>query len=433
MNFQEAVSYLTNLSKFGINLGLSRMEYLLQQFGNPEKKLKVIHVAGTNGKGSTVTMTANILKEAGFRVGVYISPHLYCFTERMTINGEPIPQEKLAELTARVKPTLEALPHETDLDEATEFEVTTLLAFLYFLEEKVDFVILEVGLGGRLDATNVVNPLVSVVTNVDLDHMDQLGNTLKAIAGEKAGIIKENSLVVTASYEPEVLEVIKGVCAEKKARLWQVGKDILWEKGPCSLFKQCFNLEVAGKRYEDMETGLLGEHQILNAATAFGVTEALKVRGIAIDEKAIRQGLAKSKWPGRLEIMQENPLVIVDGAHNEAGAKILRKALQEVFEYENLILVLAIFADKAVGDVVKELVPLANKVIVARSHNPRALDPEALAEEARKYTGQVIVKDEILTGVQEALTLAGPQDMVCIAGSLSTMSEARKYWEKQRG
>lgn len=431
MNFQEAVNYLTNLSKFGINLGLSRMEYLLQQFGNPEKNLKVIHVAGTNGKGSTVTMTANILKEAGFRVGVYISPHLYCFTERMTINGEPIPQEKLAELTARVKPTLERLPLETDLDEATEFEVTTLLAFLYFMEEKVDFAILEVGLGGRLDATNVVNnPLVSVVTNVDLDHMDQLGNTLRQIAGEKAGIIKENSLVVTASYEPEVLDVIQEVCQEKKARLWQVGKDILWQKGPCSLFKQCFSLEVAGKHYENMETGLLGEHQILNAATAFGVMEALRERGFSIDENAIRRGLAKSKWPGRLEIMQENPLVIVDGAHNEAGAKILRKALEEVFEYENLILLLGIFADKAVGDVVKELVPLASKVIVAKSHNPRALPPEELAAEAKKYTQQVIVEEEILAGVQAALALAGPRDMVCIAGSLSTMSEARKFWEK---
>ena len=431
MNFQEAVNYLTSLSKFGINLGLSRMEYLLQQFGNPEENLKVIHVAGTNGKGSTVTMTANILKEAGFRVGVYISPHLYCFTERMTINGEPIPQEKLAELTARVKPTLERLPLETDLDEATEFEVTTLLAFLYFMEEKVDFVILEVGLGGRLDATNVVRkPLVSVVTNVDLDHMDQLGNTLREIAGEKAGIIKENSLVVTASYEPEVLDVIKEVCQEKKARLWQVGKDILWEKGPCSLFKQCFNLEVAGKRYENMETGLLGEHQILNAATAFGVMEALRERGFSIDERAIRAGLAKSKWPGRLEIMQENPLVIVDGAHNEAGAKILRKALEEVFEYEKLVLLLGIFADKAVGDVVKELVPLASRVIVAKSHNPRALTPEELAEEVKNYTDQVIVKEEILAGVQAALALAGPRDMVCIAGSLSTMSEARKFWEK---
>lgn len=430
MNFQEAVNYLTGLAKFGINLGLSRMEYLLEQFNHPEKKLKVIHVAGTNGKGSTVTMTANILKEAGFRVGVYISPHLYCFTERMTINGEPIPQEKLAELTSRVKPILEKMPLETDLGEGTEFEVTTLLALIYFVEAKVDYAILEVGLGGKLDATNVVNPLVSVITNVDLDHMDQLGNTLREIAGEKAGIIKENGLVVTGSQEKEVLNVIKEVCVQKKARLWQVGKDILWEKGPCNILRQSFSLKVGDKRYEKMETGLLGEHQILNAATAFGVIEALKEREISVDERAIRQGLAKSKWPGRLEIMQENPLVIVDGAHNEAGAKTLKKALEEVFEYENLVLLLGIFADKAIGDVVRELVPLAKTVIVAKSHNPRALAPEELAKEVSKYTEQVIVKDEILDGVREALALAGSKDLVCIAGSLSTMSEARKFWEK---
>jgi len=430
MNFQEAVNYLTGLSKFGINLGLSRMEYLLDVFDHPEKQLKVIHVAGTNGKGSTVTMTANILKEAGYRVGVYISPHLYCFTERMTINGQNIPGERLAELTNRVKPVLDRLPHETDLAEATEFEVTTLLALMYFAEEKVDYVILEVGLGGKLDATNVVNPLVSVVTNVDFDHMDQLGNTLGAIAGEKAGIIKANGRVVTASSEKEVLDVIKGVCKEKNARLWQVGKDILWEKGPCSLLKQTFNLQVGDRRYENMETGLLGEHQILNAATAFGITQALKEQGVVIDESAIRSGLAQSKWPGRLEIMQENPLVVIDGAHNEAGAKILHKALTEVFEYEKLILLLGIFADKAVGDVVKELAPLASQVIVAKSHNPRALAPEELAQEVKNYNPNVLVKDEILEAVKDALALAGSKDMVCIAGSLSTMSEARKYWEK---
>lgn len=429
MNFQEAVNYLTGLSKFGINLGLSRMEYLLDVFNHPERELKVIHVAGTNGKGSTVTMTANILKEAGYRVGVYISPHLYCFTERMTINGQNIPGERLAELTTRVKPVLDRLPYETALAEATEFEVTTLLALMYFAEEKVDYVILEVGLGGKLDATNVVTPLVSVITNVDFDHMDQLGNTLGAIAGEKAGIIKENSLVVTASSEKEVLDVIKKVCQEKNSHLWQIGQDILWEKGPCTLLKQMFNLQVGNRRYENMETGLLGEHQILNAATAFGVTEALKERGISIDETAIRQGLAQSKWPGRLEIMQEKPLAVIDGAHNEAGAKILHKALEEVFHYQKLILILGIFADKAVGDVVRELAPLASQVIVARSHNPRALAPEKLAEEVKKYTEKVLVKDEILAAVKEAMALAGPEDMVCIAGSLSTMSEARKYWE----
>jgi len=430
MNFQEAVNYLTGLSKFGINLGLSRMEHLLKIFGNPEKNLQVIHVAGTNGKGSTVTMTANILQEAGYKVGVYISPHLYCFTERMTIDGQNIPPERLAELTTLVQPVLERLPHETDLDEATEFEVTTLLALMYFAEEKVDFVILEVGLGGKLDATNVVNPFVSVITNVDYDHMDQLGNNLTAIAGEKAGIIKQDGLVVTASYEQEVLQVIKQVCQEKNARLWQIGKDILWEKGDCSLLKQTFTLIVADKRYEKMATGLLGEHQILNAATAFGITEALKVKGYEIAEEAIRRGLEKSKWPGRLEIMQEKPLVVIDGAHNEAGAKILRKSLEEIFSYEKMILLLGIFADKAVEDVVRELAPLASQVIVAKSHNPRALPPEKLAEQVRLFNNNVVVKDEILDGVREALSLVGEKDMLCIAGSLSTMSEARKYWEK---
>ena len=430
MNFQEAVNYLTGLSKFGINLGLSRMEHLLQVFGNPEKALKVIHVAGTNGKGSTIAMTANILKQAGYRVGVYISPHLYCFTERMSINGKNIPPERLAELTAKVKPVLDRLPIETDLDKATEFEVTTLLAFLYFAEEKVDYVILEVGLGGRLDATNVVSPLVSVITNVDFDHMDQLGNTLTEIAGEKAGIIKAGCSAVTASSEPEVLQVIRSVCREKNVPLLEVGKDIVWQKGVSDLGKQTFQLKLKDKIYSELQTGLLGEHQILNAAAALGVIASLNDRGADISEEALRRGLMETAWPGRLEIMQQEPVVIVDGAHNEAGAKTLRKALEEVFDYERLILLLGIFADKAVADVVEQLAPLADTVIVSKSTNPRAMSPEELAEIVQKKNDQVIIKQDIFSGIKEAFALAGKKDLICIAGSLSTMSEARKYWEK---
>lgn len=430
MNFQEAVNYLTGLSKFGINLGLSRMEHLLQVFGNPEKDLKVIHVAGTNGKGSTIAMTANILKQAGYRVGVYISPHLYCFTERMSINGENISPDRLAELTARVKPVLDRLPIETNLDKATEFEVTTLLAFLYFAEEKVDYVILEVGLGGRLDATNVVTPIVSVITNVDFDHMAQLGDTLPAIAGEKAGIIKEGSSAVTASLEPEVLQVIRSVCRQKNVPLLEVGKDIVWQKGISDLCKQTFQLKLKDKIYSELQTGLLGEHQILNAAATLGIIVSLNNRGADISEEALRRGLMETVWPGRLEIMQREPVVIVDGAHNEAGAKTLRKALEEVFSYERLILLLGIFADKAVSDVVEQLAPLADSVIVSKSTNPRAMSPEELAEIVKKKNNRVIIKQDIFSGIKEAFALAGKKDLICIAGSLSTMSEARKYWEK---
>lgn len=424
MNFKEALEYLTNLTKFGFNFGLGRIEELLNRLDNPHRGLKIIHIGGTNGKGSTTAMLAAILQEAGYRVGTFTSPHLHSYTERYLINGVEIAEERMAELIWELRPHLEAMVAE-GFEHPTEFEVCTALAFLYFSREKVDFLVLEVGLGGAIDSTNVVTPLLSVITNIAMDHMDYLGNTIEEIARVKAGIIKPGVPVVTAAAG-EGLEVIEEVCRENNSRLTLVGRDVIWEHLSLSTAGQRFTIRGRRGVYENLLLPLLGRHQQVNAATAVAAVEILMDLGVALSVEAVRDGLAATRWPGRLEIMRREPLVIIDVAHNYDGARSLRRALEEYFPGRGLVLVIGMLGDKERARVAAELAAAARAVVVTKPNSPRAGNWQELAVEAGRYAPEVHVIENIEEAVKKALSLAGPEEMVCITGSFYMVAEARE-------
>lgn len=426
MNYHEAIEYLQNLTKFGFNFGLGRIEELMKRLGEPHKKIKVIHVGGTNGKGSTSAMTSSILHAAGYKVGTFTSPHLHSYNERYRINGEEISPNRIAQLITTIRPLLEDMVKE-GYEHPTEFEVSTALAFLYFYQEEVDFLVLEVGLGGSIDSTNVVDPLVSVITNVAMDHMDYLGNSIEEITKVKAGIIKNNGNVITASDNIHVVEIIREVAEEKKAALYQVGIDTTFEIISSTSHGQRFNLRSLGCEYENIELSLLGTHQIINAATAVTVIEVLKKKGFTINKEAVAQGLTKAKWPARLEIIQEKPMVLLDGAHNLDGAICLRKSLENIFQYKRLILVIGMLADKEREKVLAQLVPLTEIIIVTKPNNPRSGEWQQMAEEAKKYVPQVYLEEEIKAAVEFAKNIAEEDDLICITGSLYMVAEAREH------
>lgn len=426
MNYQEAMDYLVNLTKFGWNPGLSRIEKLLQLLGNPERDYKVIHVGGTNGKGSTSKMIASILQQAGLKVGFFSSPHLHSYTERMQINGRLIPEERVAELLTTLRPHLDTMV-EQGFEHPTEFEVSTALAFLYFSQEKVDFAVMEVGLGGAIDSTNVVQPLVAVITNVGMDHMDYLGETIEEIATVKAGIIKPGCRVVTATDRPEALKVIKDTCREKGVELTIVGQDVCYTVDKLEAQGTSFSVKGLKGNYQELFTPLTGSHQAKNGATAVAAIEALNAFGYNITPEEIKKGLASVSWPGRLEVIGKNPLVLIDAAHNVDGAKTLSEALKNVFQYGKLIFVLGMLADKEREKVLALLGPLADKIVVTKPNNPRAGEWREVADIAKEYTDQVYLIEDIEEAVEKGLSLAGDQDLLCITGSFYMVAEARAY------
>lgn len=424
MEFLEAMEYVRGLAKFGFNFGLGRIEELLRRLGSPHLGLDIIHVGGTNGKGSTIAMLSAILQEAGWRVGTFTSPHLHSYTERFRINGVNIPEDTCAALISEICPHLDSMVAE-GFEHPTEFEVATAVAFLYFYREKIDFLILEVGLGGAIDSTNVVKPLVSVITNVAMDHMDYLGHTIREIAGVKAGIIKPGVPVITAA-EGEGLEVIKKVSRENNSPLIKIGQDVTWEHIALSQEKQQFTIRGRVRVYENLTIYLIGRHQQINAATAVAAAETLLELGVPVSEKAVRSGLAAARWPARLEIMRREPLVLIDGAHNYDGARALRLALEETFPTRSIVLLIGMLGDKERARVVAELAPLARTVIVTRPNNPRAGNWQELAREAQRYTSEVYVIEDIGKALDKALSLAGQDDLVCVTGSLYMVAEARQ-------
>ncbi|WP_066632614.1 bifunctional folylpolyglutamate synthase/dihydrofolate synthase [Desulfolucanica intricata] len=426
MEYREAMDYLQNLTKFGFNFGLGRIEELLRRLGNPHTKLKVIHIGGTNGKGSTTAMLASILEEAGYRVGMFTSPHLHSYTERFRINGKQIKTGRIAQLITRLRPYLDAMVEE-GFEHPTEFEVCTAMAFLYFAEEEVDLLLLEVGLGGAIDSTNVVTPLVSVLTNIAMDHMDYLGNSIKEITAVKAGIIKPGIPVVTSAGNPEALEVIQEVCRKNNSALTVIGQQVTPQQLNFSIEGQHFLIDSQNNTYTDLTLPLLGRHQLTNAAVAVAVIEILNQQGYNIPEETVRKGLAGTGWAARLEIMHQNPTILVDGAHNLDGVKSLRQALLDYFPEKKIILVLGMLGDKERSKVVAELAPLADSAVITKPNSPRAGDWELLAEEARQYVQKVQVIENISEAVDAALAWAEPEDLVCITGSLYMVAEAREH------
>lgn len=424
MEYKAALNYIENLTRFGINLGLERINFLLRRLGDPHLSLPVVHVGGTNGKGSTAAMLASILQAAGYRTGLFISPHLHSYTERFTINGQAISPAAFAALVEEIKPVVEAMV-AAGQEPPTEFEFLTAMAFLYFLRQGVDLLVLEVGLGGDLDSTNVVpDPLVSIITNVGYDHMDRLGGTLTEIARAKAGIIKPGGYVVTAA-SGEALAVIEDRCREVQARLFPVFKETSWELHEDTPHGQYFTVSALGRTYPRLFLPLRGPHQLVNAATAILAGEVLgRYRGLTVTAEAVAQGLAGVRWPGRLEVVAANPTIVLDVAHNRDAALALRKALAQ-FRYRHLILVVALLGDKERETFMEILAPLAKAVVVTRPLSPRAGTWEEVAAFARRHTREVYLEQEIAAALAKARALAEPPDLILVTGSFYMVGEAR--------
>lgn len=430
MNYQEAMEYISSTTKFGMNLGLKRIERLLYYMGNPERGLKCIHIAGTNGKGSTTAMISSMLIESGFQVGIYTSPYLQRFSERIRINEREISKEDIVRLIEYIKPIVEKVAQEGH-DHPTEFEVITALMFKYFQEKKVDLAVLEVGLGGRLDSTNVIDPLLSVITSIDYDHMAVLGNTLGKIAYEKAGIIKEGGIVVTYPQQKEAYEVIREVSREKNALLIDSGIGEIKLKS-YSIDSQIFDIEYKDEKYEDLAICLLGEHQLMNARTAVCAVKALREMGISIGRESIYQGLRKAKWPGRLEVMGRNPMILLDGAHNLQGIISLKEALKKYFSFDRLVLVMGVLKDKQVEEMCRTIMPMADRIVAASPDSDRALPAEDLGKIASLYCSSVEASENIDDAFNKGMSMTGTGDLLLFCGSLYMIGHIRTILEEHK-
>jgi dihydrofolate synthase/folylpolyglutamate synthase len=428
MNYREALEYLLEFADYerlprsGIVWDLKRIERLLRRLDDPQNYARSVHVAGTKGKGSTAAMIASILKEAGYKVGLYTSPHLLSYTERIQVDSKPIAESDWAKLTGEIKPHVEAENRIGDLGELTTFEIFTAMAFLHFRQVRADWQVVEVGLGGRLDATNVVKPEVCVMTSISYDHTDVLGDTLAKIAREKTGIIKPGADIVSAPQFPEAMEVIERVCREKGIRLIKVGEDVTWEKGNFNAEGQSFRVKGLRGDY-DLWMPLLGEHQIENAASAVAVGELLVERGGVIKPEDIVAGLRKVNWPGRMQVLGKEPWVVVDGAHNAYSMRRLGEALEQYFRSEKLTLILGFGADKDVPGMAAEAVKITGDIIVVASRHPKAMKPEALRAEFQRHGVTPRVVDSVKEAVKLALEGAGHNDLVCAAGSIFVIAE----------
>jgi dihydrofolate synthase/folylpolyglutamate synthase len=407
-----------------MRLGLERIEYLLNALGNPHKGFRSVHIAGTNGKGSTAAMITSILVESGYKTGLFTSPYLERFTERIRINGREIPEDEVALFISKVIPIIDEMKKK-GFENPTEFEVVTAMGFDYFSRENIDVGVIEVGLGGRLDSTNVITPETSVITPISFDHTAELGNTLCQIAGEKAGIIKEGGTTVSAPQHEEAYRVIEETCIKKRNTLFAVGKEILYELKDYSFYGSTFDLKGMIGEYKNLKLSLAGKYQIINASTAVGAVETLIMKGINIDEEAIFKGMEKTRWPGRLEMISRMPRILLDAAHNLSGISTLREAIEHDLEYDKLILVIGILKDKDYKGMLEMIIPLADIVIATKPDNPRALDTETLVKEISRYGVKVYKEDSIEDAVETACSVAGLQDLVCFTGSIYMIGRVR--------
>ncbi len=430
MDYPTALKYVLSFTDYeklpsflysAANFDLRRMEELLKRLGEPHLAARSIHVAGTKGKGSTASMIASALSAAGYKTGLYTSPHLHTFRERISINGHNIAQEEFSTLVQRLKPEVEAVDQSGAYGQLTTFEILTAVAFTYFMEQKVDFQVLEVGLGGRLDATNVVRAEIAVITSISMDHAEILGDSLEKIAREKAGIIKPGATVVSSPQQREAEAVIEEVCLKMGANLVIVGKDVTWGKSASDLKGQSFEVQGRVGSYT-LTIPLLGDYQLENAATAVAALEALPIKA-----DAIASGLAQTHWPGRLEILGHEPLLVVDGAHNADSARRLRQALETSFAFDRLILILGTSLDKDIAGIVAELASLPSLAIVTRSRHPRAVEPDILRAELGKWGVTVEVAESVASAVECARSKAGSRDLICATGSLFVTAEVREY------
>jgi len=419
--YQQSLSYLYGLEKFGMIFGLAKVEKILEAIGNPHHEIQAIHIAGTNGKGSTAAMVASILMKEGYQVGLYTSPHLIRFTERIKINGKEIEEEEVAELAGRIRKRIEEAGITPPF---TFFDVTTAMCFLYFKQKLVDLAILEVGLGGRLDSTNVIDPLLCVITNIAKDHEEYLGKSVLKIAGEKAGIIKKGRPLITAVTQPQVLRLFSTVCREKGVPYYRVGREFRYMQNE----ERNFDYEGLHRKLWSIYVNLGGHHQIINATTALGAMEVLDDLGYRVSNDAMIEGLKQVEWPGRLEMVCSSPRVVLDGAHNPAAALVLKEALEKEFQYKHLILLIGMMKDKDVKSFLRLLAPLADHLILTKSHNDRAAPPTVLKAALGKNEKKAEIAEDLEKAIEKGLSMTKEEDLLCISGSLYTVGEARAYF-----
>lgn len=431
MNYIKALEYIESTGKFGSKLGLDNVAKLLEILGNPQDKLKIIHVAGTNGKGSTCAYLNSILVNAGYKTGLYTSPFLEEFNERIRINGINIPDDDLAELISEVKEKIDIMIAE-GFDHPTEFEIITAAAFLYFSRQNIDFLVLEVGLGGRLDATNVCIPVVSVIASISLDHVQFLGDTLAKIAFEKGGIIKPNIPTVLYNQTEEVISEIKKICQERNSKLF-VTQDNYIEITKETIESQSINLKLFEKVYENIELKLLGKHQSKNLLLALTTLKVLEKNGhiTEIPKELLYKGILETKWPGRMELISKNPLTIIDGAHNEDGAKNLANTIDTYLFDKKITLVFGMLKDKDVKTVVDILFPKADSIVITIPHSERAASIDEMKTilepfiecHSEKYIEYI---PTIENAVAYAQSHAKEDEAVLYAGSLYMIGDVRK-------
>ena len=449
--YQESLDFLYSFIDYSLKrnfrnaaekFNLDRMRHFMSLMGDPQKDYGIIHVAGTKGKGSVSSMCASVLKAQGYRTGLYTSPHMVDFTERVRINGEEIGREDLVSLVDELRSVTEVVP------EITTFELTTALAFLYFSRQKVDYAVFEVGLGGRLDATNIVDPILAVITSISYDHTKILGDTLSEIAGEKGGIIKPDRPVVVAPQKEEARLKLEQIAAERGAPLIQVGRDYLFAADSHSLSGQTFLVWTPDEQTmvdEFIESGgrdlwsplrfhipLLGFHQVENAATAYAALKTAEKYGVEISQQAYQDGFASVDWPGRLEVLRKSPPVVVDSAHNRYSALRLRQAMDDYFPGLPIVLVFGASEDKDVSGMFQELLPRVRQVITTQSIHPRAYDANELVEMVHRSGRSAKAIVPVEDALAEALREAGSEAVVLIAGSVFLAAAAREVLSKNR-
>lgn len=450
--YQETLDYLYSFVDYSLtksnrysaeNFDLGRMHELVAKLGNPERCYPVIHIAGTKGKGSVAALSQSAFTCAGYRTGLYTSPHLHDYAERIKIDGRPISHNDLIQLVDEIKPVVETIP------KLTTFEITTAVAFIHFARQKVDAAVFEVGLGGRLDATNVVLPIVSVITSLSYDHTHLLGDTLTQIAGEKAGIIKPGIPVVLAPQEEEARQVIEEISAERGSPLIQVNKDYLYAQLGRSLLDQTMMVWSADEqplvdRYIEagglmeweptrLSIPLPGYHQIQNAATAYAALQTVNKNGLSVNVNAIQEGFSRTIWPGRFEILQSTPPVVIDAAHNRDSARKLRLTLDDYFPGRAAVLVFGASEDKDIEGMFAELMPRIDEVIATKSYHPRAIDPEKIVEVAHHYGRHAVIVSDVADALEKSLQNSAGEKLVLVTGSIFVVAGAREAWLARKG
>lgn len=425
-NYQDSLDYLYSLSKSGIKLGLENTRRLLSYFGDPHLKIATIHIAGTNGKGSTSAITESILRASGFRVGLYTSPHLLDFCERIQINRKPIDKEPLCELISEVKKATEALQISV-----TFFEFSTVMAFLYFFENKTDWNVIEVGLGGRLDATNLCQAEISIITSIAMDHTEYLGSDLKQIAFEKASIIKPGGTAIANLSEQEVMDVVSQHSQKNDAKLYLSGVDFKAEEISHTPKGQIFNYNSKQLFLNHLELPLIGKHQTNNSSLSIRCVEILKEKNKQITEQGIRDGLKSVSWPGRLEVVNTYPTILLDCAHNPDGVKRLTEALSEYFTYDRCHFILGIMKDKPYCEMIDIISHIADRIIFVKPRQDRSWDLRLLQEKLQKSHKVVEIIEEIHYAMDIAKKTSAPNDLICITGSVFTVAEAKQYIDNE--